>query len=546
MMEPTGLFIVGCPRSGTSLLHAAMNLHPQVSLGLERFNLRAFRGELTVEDFEPARFFDIQPGDTWYTETAQFGSDHQNLREKYRDASIRGDKIPRGFTVYKQLGGVFAETRFIACFRNIFSVAASYEKRRKQALHWNPEWDFRAAVEHWNASIEATLDWMRYLPILPVLYADMTFSLAAAGHIGRFLEIDSLPIERFLRRNAEAISATDAFPGLLDNQAEYVSRHADFAAYARIVALATEPPNFHQRHAVLGIGPKVVDKYSSEDGRILSYEGWQMPGIPYIFRGPKPDHRIEESIVCIGSAATFGRFVPRPFTFQISDQVQVPMINLGIGGARPATYLADARIVDILRRCRMVIVEVMSARGYRSSLFTPNNEHSNLGSTALDLSVVPALRPLIGKMYFVDMVYSAALRKQLDLSRIVMELRSAYILDMKLLAELVKGKGILLYISQRRPDYIVDQCSYESWSGNFPHFIDRRMIDLISGLFEEYVEHVSKSGLPNALCDKDTGEALPMFPGTNHEAANNYYPSPQMHDEVADRLVPTVRRMLSQ
>ena len=122
-----------------------------------------------------------------------------------------------------------------------------------------------------------------------------------------------------------------------------------------------------------------------------------------------------------------------------------------------------------------------------------------------------------------------------------MEVRSAYVADMRALAHMVGDKAVLLYFSQRKPDYIADPSLYEAWSGGYPHFVDRRMVDMVANGFKGYVEHVSGTGLPNELVDRETAEPIKLFPGAAYPTANVYYPSPEMHAEVALRLVDVLK-----
>ena len=126
-MDRECLFVAGCPRSGTSLLRSAVSEHDQIAVAPERFNLRAFRGELSGADFSYERFFDIRKGDTWYDSLDQWSVTYDGLRAKYAHAKVVGDKIPRAFTMFSQLSRVFPDTRFLVTFRNIFAVAASYK-----------------------------------------------------------------------------------------------------------------------------------------------------------------------------------------------------------------------------------------------------------------------------------------------------------------------------------------------------------------------------------------------------------------------------------
>ncbi|MEO0752369.1 MAG: hypothetical protein AAFY25_11255, partial [Pseudomonadota bacterium] len=58
------LFVGGCARSGTSGLAHLANTHPDVAIGVERFNSAWGNARLVPELFEEKRFFDVRETDT--------------------------------------------------------------------------------------------------------------------------------------------------------------------------------------------------------------------------------------------------------------------------------------------------------------------------------------------------------------------------------------------------------------------------------------------------------------------------------------------------
>ena len=226
----------------------------------------------------------------------------------------------------------------------------------------------------------------------------------------------------------------------------------------------------------------------------------------------------------------------RPYPRILGDELGIPVFNFGIGGARPATYLDCAPLLDALKQCRFAIVELMSARSYRSSLFTPLNANSGIGRIARDdLNI----RPYANDRYFIDHVYSAAVRQIKDpklLIKISAEVRSAYIADMKELGSLIGRKSILLYFSQRQPSYAQSTSHYDGWSGGFPHFVDRKVIELCADRFSHFEEYVSRVGLPAPVRAKHSGQFVEVFPSSPTPTMNSYYPSQEMHSELAARL----------
>lgn len=236
------LFIVGCPRSGTSALTYALNAHPDVVLGLERFNSRIARRVLQPQDFDRPRFFDVQPDDTWYRSLDQFKDYYENVAAKYDSGLYRGDKFPRGYEHYEYLSQTFADSYFIFILRNIFDVAESFEARRVHGGNWPANGGPVAAVQRWNASIGYTLRWRERTRILIVAYEDLFIRDGSATPIAAFLGIDPNPLDAALARARTARPSRDGprRPRLSPEHAEHISRHANFIGFRQL--LGVNPP----------------------------------------------------------------------------------------------------------------------------------------------------------------------------------------------------------------------------------------------------------------------------------------------------------------
>jgi hypothetical protein len=121
-----------------------------------------------------------------------------------------------------------------------------------------------------------------------------------------------------------------------------------------------------------------------------------------------------------------------------------------------------------------------------------------------------------------------------------------YITEMRVLLNSIRVPKILLYWSTHKPDYKEGLRDIGAYWGAFPHFINQEVIDALAKDVEHVVQVVSSDGLPQPLHDKETGEAVEMwpedrFPGIIHRTSNLYYPSPQMHATAAEALIPVCR-----
>ena len=247
-------------------------------------------------------------------------------------------------------------------------------------------------------------------------------------------------------------------------------------------------------------------------------------------------------VACVGSAATFGRLVERPFCTLLAERLGMPVLNLGIGGARPEIFVEDEGLAGLIRGAACVVVEAMSARGHATELFVPLHGSTNMGKVPDAATAVPAAPP------FVDDGHLGPLRDRdtvrLEAARMIC--RAAYVRGMKRLAELAEHRGVLLYFSRRAPEFTppAQPGTFAEWSGGFPHHVDRRMLDLLAPLFRTVVTAVSSPGSPETVLDGETGRPLPLVPGTAHPERNSYSPWSVMHRLAADALEPALRGML--
>lgn len=549
MNQKKFLFVCGCPRSGTSFLHGLLAQHPAIALGLERFNLRLFARRLVPADFEHERFFRVEPHDTWYDDLSRFPWQRRLLESHYDAATYIGDKVPRAYECFDHLVTHFPDIRFISIVRDVYDVAASYESRRQAKTEWNPDWDAQQAIRHWNESLRATLACVDVAPLLPVVYEDLVATESTLDAVAEFLDIDPEPLRAGWRRMSRRDRQPAAGAGAARLTAEAVATiaaHADHEACGRVTALARRPVAYGGAWRTLGPPPPTVSKYFAEDARAFVYERSRPAGSRVEMRNPVAAYETRGPYVaCIGSAATFGRLVARPFPVLLAERLGMPVINLGVGGARPGIFLEEEPLTRLIRGAACVVIEAMSARGYATDLFVPDHDFTNMGRPPIPAAASPEAT---SASQFVDTLYRQPLRDH-DTARLAaarMICRAAYIKDMKRLAALASGRGLLFYFSQRAPEFTpaLTATRFEAWAGGFPHHVDRRLLDLLAPLVADVVTVTSTAGIPEPIHDRDTGLPLPLFPGRPQPDENVYYPSAAMHALAADALEPAVRRVL--
>lgn len=214
------LFVAGLARSGTTALLRALNTHPQVAVGMERYKRLYSSGvdRLAPELFTRERFFDFSDGFTNQDpeEAARWGVDYAALEATWEQASYVGDKMTnvRFDAVHARL----PEARFVFIVRDIEHVALSWDRRAQDAADagWPERADARASVEKWNRSLRRIRRAVRQHP-----------ELATVVEYGRFFgDADATGLRAVLDRLGLAWGPEVA-AGFDDVHREYVGSVAD-------------------------------------------------------------------------------------------------------------------------------------------------------------------------------------------------------------------------------------------------------------------------------------------------------------------------------
>ena len=305
--------------------------------------------------------------------------------------------------------------------------------------------------------------------------------------------------------------------------------------------------------------------YQARDREIVDYQMYSLGKTDLWFRGPEIKNlEPGKYFVCIGAAQTFGCFCEKPFPKLLQEEFDLPVLNLGYGGAGPYFFLKHQQLFDYINAAKFVIVQVMSGRSENNSLFDSGGlEFLTRRSDGVSLSADAAYKEVLeggdvwqkvpfqvpfGKRYFrrITKIFGAKKTKKL-----VAETRNNWINNYQSLLNQITVPKILFWFSKRQPAYKDRYKSLGTLFNEFPQLVNSTMVEQIKVFSDDYVECVSKRGIPQPLFSRFTNEPATVDPELDRKdlggkiwTHNIYYPSPEMHVDAAKVLAPICSRYL--
>jgi hypothetical protein len=241
------LFIVGCPRSGTTAMVDLLNRDERIALGLERF--KYLEGRLERRHFSRDYFLNPTPDETNVVRPKLY----RRLGDRLDRGTVvyLGDKVLThgDESIYEWLTQEFPGSRLLYMFRRLEGVASSFNRRAgdPEDVNWPDTHDYRRAVEVWNESLAALRSFSERFDaadrLLVVGYEQLfsgdTDSLRA---LYRFLDLELLPEVRSAFAEATRDWATRAAGATqLDEDARrYLDEHKD-RELERVAAALAKP-----------------------------------------------------------------------------------------------------------------------------------------------------------------------------------------------------------------------------------------------------------------------------------------------------------------
>ena len=303
--------------------------------------------------------------------------------------------------------------------------------------------------------------------------------------------------------------------------------------------------------------------YQERDYEVVDYRMAELTHTGLRFRGPvEVDSRVGY-FACIGAAQTFGCFVDRPYPTLLSNQLGLPVLNLGYGGAGPEFFADQTSLHAYLNQASFVVLQVMSGRSQSNSLYecggleyaTRRSDGRRMGAQrAIAEAMLPGPAHLAGKRI------PSRLRRLLPDSEaavrsrtepLISEIREAWVESHRRLLARLTAPVVLFWFSKRSTDYGQTYSDVAGVFGQFPQMVNTEMIDAIRPLCHSYVECISERGSPQPLKSRFTGEPVEVDPANDRAdlgfgtwTHNRYYPSPEMHEDAAESLASSCSGLL--
>ena len=253
-----------------------------------------------------------------------------------------------------------------------------------------------------------------------------------------------------------------------------------------------------------------------------------------LFRGPR--RRLEGAYVAaIGGAETYGKFVDEPYPRLLEQALGLPVVNFGYMNAGTDLFAGEPVVIDACKRARVTVVQLTGAQNLSNRFYAvyPRRNDRFLRASTLMITLFREID--FTAFSFTGQMLSELKRSVPDkFALIEEELKTAWIARMGTLLKKIDSKTVLLWIEGGRDRY--GEAGREGL-GEEPLFVDEDMVKAVRPFATDLVRvRVSDAAL-------STGTEGMLFMPLEEPAAATM-PGPKVHEEVADALLPVVKRLI--
>jgi hypothetical protein len=281
--------------------------------------------------------------------------------------------------------------------------------------------------------------------------------------------------------------------------------------------------------------------YQRRDWEIVDYEEYRLQGISQSLRGPAVDASAGPYFSCLGAAQTYGVFVPRPYPALLAADLGIAALNLALPAAGPGFYAATDAMLGLVNRGKFVILQVMAARAEANSRYAAAGYCETVRDRATGevVSSFTAWSRLMSE-------------RRAEVPALIEETRCNWIESYRALTSQIEVPILLMWISHdRRASDILNlqTLDLETLYFKFPQLVDATCLEPVKAMADAFVACESRRNSGHPLVSRFTGAPAMADNAFIHPSGkdqpklthNDYYPSPEMHEDFAADALAALR-----
>ena len=263
--------------------------------------------------------------------------------------------------------------------------------------------------------------------------------------------------------------------------------------------------------------------YSAMGPGALDYLPCRYGTSKLLFRGPR--RKLDRPYIAfVGGTETYGRFIAKPFSRLIEDEIGQRCVNFGCMNAGIDVFSRDPYIPMATAGAMITVVQVMGAQNMTNRFYSVHPRRNDRFLAPSDLLKTIFREVDFSEFHFNKHMLTTLKKMSPDrFDAIHKELQSAWVARMRLLVGQMRGKVILLWFADHPPSE--GALPYDGL-GEDPLFVTRAMIDEIS----PYVTSVVIA-VPSRAARNEGTQGMVFAPLEAHIAQE--LPGVRAHEEAA-------------
>jgi hypothetical protein len=253
-----------------------------------------------------------------------------------------------------------------------------------------------------------------------------------------------------------------------------------------------------------------------------------------LFRGPR--RKLEGPYAAaIGGTETYGKFVADPYPALVERALGLPVVNFGYMNAGTDVFVGEPVVLDACRHARVTVIQLTGAQNLSNRFYAV---HPRRNDRFLRASML--MKTIFREVDFTEFHFTRhmlSVLKERSAEKFALleeELKAAWIARMRNLLHKIDSKTVLLWITGASGS---DPHGPGDGLGHEPLFVDAEMVAAIRPFASDLVR-VTPSA--SALA---AGTAGMQFAALDAPIAAAM-PGPRVHAEIAEALVPAMRRLI--